>query len=107
MRRRSKGAELFRLGAIPLALALCMVLLLGNAFAPAARPGWGRIASWLLLLAADLACAARTVRFRLVIGRAERRQPLAWSVETALLIALSVQALRAADRRLCAARSSR
>jgi two-component system cell cycle response regulator len=95
MRRGSNAAELFRRGAIPAAIAAFTLLLCYGSFAAPAHggPGFGRIASWLCLLAAVLACGFRTVRFRMRSGRADRTQPMHWSAETALLLGVAAQAL--------------
>lgn len=95
MRRGSKAADLFRHAAIPLGIAGFTLLLAYGLFAapPRGGPGFGRIASWLCLLGAVIACGLRTVRFRILSGRADRTQPMLWSIETALLLGVAAQAL--------------
>jgi len=97
MRENARTGTWVRQAIVPLALAACAVLLLGGGFAMA-RPGaghrgLGHIACWVLLLAADLLCAVRTIRFKIRSGRADRTQPRIWSIETGLLLGISAQAL--------------
>ncbi len=94
MQRKSRARTLVRQAAIPLGAALSAALLLRGMFgASRAAPGWGKILAWTLLLAVDVACAVRTARFRMVLGRGDRAQPKRWSAETALLLGVSAQAL--------------
>ncbi|GAC1600142.1 MAG: hypothetical protein NVS4B10_11730 [Myxococcales bacterium] len=79
------------LGALPLAIAACAVLLVCGAFVPSGGPLLRQTLCWAVLVAAGLAAALRQLLFTL---RGEGpRAPLSWSVEAALLLAIGALAL--------------